>query len=135
MTKDEELLLFFYFLGIRRIRLTVSEHRKQLPLPISHSSCIGISYNIIHSLYTLAQIPHTVKEEMAILKFLSFLYLFWAFNSTWAADEGVFTSSKLKMFVDELPDMPRVRGFSLRKGVPVSKSLKIGMYEKTWVST
>lgn len=37
------------------------------------------------------------------------------------------------MFVDDLPDMPRVQGFSLMKGVPVSESLKIGMYEKKWV--
>ncbi|XXG79627.1 hypothetical protein AAC387_Pa09g0657 [Persea americana] len=69
---------------------------------------------------------------MTIFNFIALLFLSAAFISTWAADGGLFTSSNLKMFVDDLPDMPRVQGFSLMKGVPVSESLKIGMYEKKW---
>ena len=38
------------------------------------------------------------------------------------------------MFVDELPDMPRIIGFDMVSGEPKSKSLKIGMFKKKWVS-
>lgn len=58
-------------------------------------------------------------------------------NKTWAGDvnyENLLSPSALKMFVDEVPDMPRVSGFGLKNGVSVPKSLKIGMYFKKWVS-
>eukprot|EP00262_Sarcandra_glabra_P004782 TRINITY_DN16033_c0_g1_i1.p1 TRINITY_DN16033_c0_g1~~TRINITY_DN16033_c0_g1_i1.p1 ORF type:complete len:568 (+),score=8.84 TRINITY_DN16033_c0_g1_i1:123-1826(+) len=65
------------------------------------------------------------------MKVLLFLLFSLAVRATWG-DEGVFNPSKLKMFVDELPDMPRLRGFHIKNGVPVSGSLKIGMFLKKW---
>ena len=38
------------------------------------------------------------------------------------------------MFVDDLPNMPKVYGYKVVDGVPKSKSLKIGMFKKKWVS-
>lgn len=38
------------------------------------------------------------------------------------------------MFVDELPDMPRISGFGVVNGVSVPNTLKIGMFRKKWVS-
>lgn len=43
---------------------------------------------------------------------------------------------KLEMFVDELPDMPRMRGYGVAEGGKlVAGNLTIGMYETMWVST
>ncbi|KAK9118172.1 hypothetical protein Scep_016265 [Stephania cephalantha] len=41
--------------------------------------------------------------------------------------------AKLDMFVDKLPDMPKIYGFEMKNGVHVSKSLEIGMFIKRWV--
>ena len=51
---------------------------------------------------------------------------------SWSEDQ-LLSPSKLKMFVDELPDMPKIRGFDVVQGVPKSKSLNIGMFRKKWV--
>ncbi|XP_021887105.1 multicopper oxidase LPR2-like [Carica papaya] len=40
--------------------------------------------------------------------------------------------AKLRMFVDEIPDMPRLKGFDFINGVPKPKTLKIGMFVKKW---
>ncbi|XP_010916347.1 multicopper oxidase LPR2 isoform X1 [Elaeis guineensis] len=64
-----------------------------------------------------------------------FLVLCLGVKGVWggAADgEGLFRPSKLEMFVDELPEMPRLRGYKVRNGVPAAGNLTIGMYEKTW---
>ncbi|CAK9164042.1 unnamed protein product [Ilex paraguariensis] len=53
------------------------------------------------------------------------------FITTWAQD-NLINPTKLEMFVDELPDMPRLPGFEFVNGVAVSKSLTIGMYHKKW---
>ncbi|KAJ4961508.1 hypothetical protein NE237_021418 [Protea cynaroides] len=53
-------------------------------------------------------------------------------NSANANDRLLISPSKLEMFVDELLDMPRIPGFDIKNGVPVSKTLKIGMYQKKW---
>ncbi|KZV19530.1 hypothetical protein F511_06392 [Dorcoceras hygrometricum] len=45
---------------------------------------------------------------------------------------GIIDPSALEMFVDELPDMPRIKGFDIVNGVRVTKSLDIGMFHKTW---
>nr|DAD35639.1 TPA_asm: hypothetical protein HUJ06_006279 [Nelumbo nucifera] len=70
------------------------------------------------------------------MRALLFLLIFsvvlsWS-PTTWAADTKLINPSKLEMFVDELPDMPRVRGFNIQNGVPVSKSITIGMFQKKW---
>ncbi|KAF7808776.1 multicopper oxidase LPR2-like [Senna tora] len=48
------------------------------------------------------------------------------------SEDKLVDASKLEMFVDELPDMPRIHGYEVVHGVPKSKSLKIGMYKKKW---
>lgn len=42
-------------------------------------------------------------------------------------------AASLKMYVDELPQMPRLRGYSIVKGSFIPAKLTIGMYEKYWV--
>lgn len=44
----------------------------------------------------------------------------------------ILNSSKLEMFVDQLPDMPKILGFDVISGVPKPKSLEIGMFQKKW---
>jgi hypothetical protein len=42
---------------------------------------------------------------------------------------------RLEKFVDELPDMPRLRGYGVMEGGRlVAGNLTIGMYDTTWVS-
>ncbi|GLT35025.1 hypothetical protein SLA2020_095100 [Shorea laevis] len=62
---------------------------------------------------------------------LTCLALFLLLGTSWAA-VGLLDPAKLKMFVDDLPDMPRIPAFDLVNGYPKSKSLKIGMFERTW---
>ncbi|RZC58151.1 hypothetical protein C5167_005453 [Papaver somniferum] len=55
-------------------------------------------------------------------------------NSTtaWRRGDNLKDPKLLRMFVDELPTMPRVRGYHLKDALPVSKILKIGMFLKQW---
>ncbi|GAB2254660.1 hypothetical protein Droror1_Dr00022469 [Drosera rotundifolia] len=49
------------------------------------------------------------------------------------AGEGLLDGSKLEMFVDELPHMPKVLGYHVgADGKPMPKSLTIGMFYKKW---
>lgn len=41
-------------------------------------------------------------------------------------------AASLEMYVDELPQMPKVLGYSLKYGRPEPTHLTIGMYEKKW---
>ncbi|XP_043700759.1 multicopper oxidase LPR1-like [Telopea speciosissima] len=68
--------------------------------------------------------------EVFLFLFLS-LTLWGPANSAWS-DDKLISPSRLEMFVDVLLDMPRVQGFDIRNGVPVPKTLKIGMYPKRW---
>lgn len=54
-----------------------------------------------------------------IIILLQGLFLF----SVWGSNDDIIDPSKLEMFVDELPDMPRIKGFDIVNGVPVPKSL------------
>ncbi|KAJ4916452.1 Multicopper oxidase LPR1 [Raphanus sativus] len=47
-------------------------------------------------------------------------------------EEQLFEVGKLKMFVDELPDMPRLNGFRSVHGVLKPISLQIGMFLTKW---
>ncbi|KAL1803407.1 hypothetical protein ACET3Z_032054 [Daucus carota] len=49
-----------------------------------------------------------------------------------AKEASLLSPSALELFVDELPDMPRISGFDVVNGVSVPKSLKIGMFSKKW---
>uniref|UniRef100_A0A1D1XHE5 Spore coat protein A n=1 Tax=Anthurium amnicola TaxID=1678845 RepID=A0A1D1XHE5_9ARAE len=69
---------------------------------------------------------------VVVVMLLRVLLLFLVVGVAWA-DDGHFSVSKLEMFVDDLPDMPKIKGYDLLKdGAPVPKSLTIGMFEKTW---
>jgi len=50
-----------------------------------------------------------------------------------SASDNLVNVSRLEMFVDDLPDMPRIHGYHFVNGVAKSKSLKIGMFKKKWV--
>lgn len=72
------------------------------------------------------------------MTFLVISLVLFGINSdrTWAEDDRhrLLSPSALKMFVDELPDMPRISAFHVLDGVSLPKSLKIGMFHKKWVS-
>lgn len=42
-------------------------------------------------------------------------------------------ASSLHMYVDELPQIPKLFGYTMVNGVPRPANLTIGMYETTWV--
>ncbi|GMJ13315.1 Low Phosphate Root1 [Hibiscus trionum] len=49
-----------------------------------------------------------------------------------AEEDGLLNPSRLRMFVDELPDMPKIPGFRMVKASPKPKLLSIGMFKKKW---
>ncbi|PON78728.1 Copper-resistance protein [Parasponia andersonii] len=60
------------------------------------------------------------------------LIILGLFGSLSWAEDNLLNPSKLKMFVDELPDMPKIPGFDVFDGVPKPKYLNIGMFRKKW---
>ncbi|TKY50951.1 Multicopper oxidase LPR2 [Spatholobus suberectus] len=70
-------------------------------------------------------------DRTLLLKLLTLVALLGALTCSSASDHLVDVS-KLEMFVDELPDMPRILGYHVLDGVPKSESLKIGMFKKKW---
>lgn len=73
-------------------------------------------------------------ERRIFLFHILCLALLALLSTTWAEDTLV-SPFKLRMFVDELPDMPKIQSFEIVNGVPKSKPLTIGMFEKQWVSS
>lgn len=59
--------------------------------------------------------------------------LTWLGGTCGELDEQLFEVGKLKMFVDDLPDMPRLHGFSSVHGILKPTSLQIGMFSTKWV--
>lgn len=47
-------------------------------------------------------------------------------------DAKLVNVSKLEMFIDQLPAVPKLHGYRFRNGVAVSRTLKIGMFKKKW---
>ncbi|XP_050375377.1 multicopper oxidase LPR2-like [Argentina anserina] len=66
-----------------------------------------------------------------ILVFSALLVL-GVFMDSSRAEEQLVNLTRLQMFVDELPDMPRIQGFEVVNGVPKPRSFKVGMYKKKW---
>ncbi|CAG7864906.1 unnamed protein product [Brassica rapa] len=60
------------------------------------------------------------------------LTLTWLGGICGEFEEQLFEVGKLKMFVDELPDMPRLHGFHSVHGVLKPISLQIGMFYTKW---
>lgn len=67
-------------------------------------------------------------DRTLLLKLLTLV----AFLGCSSALDHLVNLSKLEMFVDELPDMPRIHGYHVSNGVPKPKSIKIGMFKKKW---
>jgi hypothetical protein len=42
-------------------------------------------------------------------------------------------AGSLEMYVDRLPQMPKIHGYSMEHGRPTPVHLAIGMYQKKWV--
>ncbi|KAF5202531.1 Multicopper oxidase lpr1 [Thalictrum thalictroides] len=70
--------------------------------------------------------------KMEVVLFMLFSFLFFTENTRLADGSLLISPSKLTMFVDELPDMPRIQGYNIKNGVNLPKSLEIGMYHKKW---
>ncbi|OMO88072.1 Multicopper oxidase, type 1 [Corchorus olitorius] len=66
-----------------------------------------------------------------VLFHLIFIALLGNFSASWAEDR-LLNPSKLEMFVDELPDMPKIHGYGMVDGSPKAKLLTIGMFRKKW---
>ncbi|KAL5553386.1 hypothetical protein UlMin_040787 [Ulmus minor] len=72
-------------------------------------------------------------ERQSLVWSLITFALLGVLNSSFCwANEKLLDPLKLQMFVDELPDVPKIRGYDVFHGVPQSKLLKIGMFEKKW---
>ncbi|KAG0461554.1 hypothetical protein HPP92_021489 [Vanilla planifolia] len=75
-------------------------------------------------------------EKMPLFQHVFFLdlvlLLSTATTGTFSSSVGLVNVAHLQMFVDELPEMPKVRGFRVRNGTVEPAHLAIGMYDKTW---
>ncbi|XP_041009884.1 multicopper oxidase LPR1 [Juglans microcarpa x Juglans regia] len=71
-----------------------------------------------------------IAERIMLSNLLSVAIL-GLLTTSWGEDR-LLDPSRLEMFVDELPDMPKIQGFHVVSGVLKSKSLKIGMFKKKW---
>ncbi|KAG7598018.1 Cupredoxin [Arabidopsis suecica] len=58
--------------------------------------------------------------------------LTWLGGTCGELEDQLFEVGKLKMFVDELPDMPRLYGFNSVHGIIKPTSLQIGMFSTKW---
>ncbi|XVE92059.1 hypothetical protein REPUB_Repub01dG0064700 [Reevesia pubescens] len=72
-----------------------------------------------------------VSMERILLFHLICLAFPGKLSTSWAKDR-LLNPSQLKMFVDELPDMPKIQGFDVINNSPKPKSLTIGMFKKKW---
>ncbi|KAJ7954204.1 Multicopper oxidase LPR1 [Quillaja saponaria] len=73
------------------------------------------------------------RRVLLLLKFTcSTLALLLALTTTSWAQDRLLDPSKLNMFVDELPDMPKIKAYDVVNGAPKSKLLNIGMFNKNW---
>ncbi|XP_027151313.1 multicopper oxidase LPR2 [Coffea eugenioides] len=83
--------------------------------------------------FVFVEFVNSRKLKMVGLeRFLITFFALLAICKTPRADEKLLDASQLKMFVDELPDMPKIKGYDVVNGDPVPKSLIIGMFHKKW---
>nr|CAD1842682.1 unnamed protein product [Ananas comosus var. bracteatus] len=89
------------------------------PLPSSHVSLIPIHLAAVVAVLVI--IVTIIVEGVVVCE------------GTSEEKNGLYRLSKLEMFVDELPDMPKLQGFRFdAAGAPVAGNLTIGMYDTTW---
>uniref|UniRef100_A0A7N0UBK7 Uncharacterized protein n=1 Tax=Kalanchoe fedtschenkoi TaxID=63787 RepID=A0A7N0UBK7_KALFE len=72
------------------------------------------------------------KTTLASLLLLAGFLTGCGTTSAQVDDVKLVNVSKLEMFVDRLPEVPRLHGYDVVDGVPVSGTLKIGMFKKKW---
>ncbi|XP_020593160.1 multicopper oxidase LPR2-like isoform X2 [Phalaenopsis equestris] len=72
-----------------------------------------------------------MAKFLLLLLLLLFL-LAWAISGSLAGGVGLVNVTRLEMFVDELPGMPRLQGYRIHNGLLEPGNLTIGMYKKTW---
>ncbi|XP_044494609.1 multicopper oxidase LPR1-like [Mangifera indica] len=65
-------------------------------------------------------------------KHITLLVYFLFIASSSRGQNELIAPSQLEMFVDEVPDMPKIQGFDLVNGVPNPKFLNIGMFKTQW---
>lgn len=71
---------------------------------------------------------------MGMKHFLTFLYLVIVLVQIQGENgDNLLDPSTLEMFVDELPQMPMIKGHEIKNGMPVAGNLTIGIYDTTWV--
>lgn len=76
-----------------------------------------------------------MKKVRAMELSICVLLLFFIFSVTGLSikfESIKDVASSLEMFVDELPDMPRLKGYIREDGVLQSGKLRIGMFETKW---
>lgn len=73
-----------------------------------------------------------VDHVRVILAFLVVVLEVMAFTRGDDEESLVISPNRLRMFVDELPNVPKVYGYKTVDGKPNPVSLEIGMYHKKW---
>lgn len=73
---------------------------------------------------------------MGKLLVLELICLVSSVGFAWGDEEGgLIRPSELEKFVDEIPDIPRIKAFDIVDASPVPISLHIGMFHKKWVTS
>ncbi|CAL0300339.1 unnamed protein product [Lupinus luteus] len=73
-----------------------------------------------------------METTLLFHKLLTLLAILGALACSSSASDNLLDASKLEMFVDELPDMPRIMAYQIVGGASKSNSLNIGMFKKKW---
>ncbi|KAL3644695.1 Multicopper oxidase lpr2 [Castilleja foliolosa] len=72
------------------------------------------------------------KKIVRIDKLLVLELIFSVVFAAGAGDIGLVSPTQLEMFVDQIPDMPRIKAYDTVNGFHVPKSLSIGMFHRKW---
>ena len=74
------------------------------------------------------------RAELAALLLVAAVCAATGFMPPVTEDTLEKVAASLEMYVDVLPQMPKVLGYSIKHGRPTPTHLTIGMYQKKWVS-
>ncbi|XP_006845284.2 multicopper oxidase LPR1 [Amborella trichopoda] len=73
-----------------------------------------------------------VGMGIVIGKMMWFMAMAMTMVGCHGSNDKLLNASFLEMFVDDLPDMPKLHAYALRDGTPSPIHLTIGMYETKW---
>ena len=79
--------------------------------------------------YDLSQGNHNKLKMTTIASYLALFVFMILFNNSASRTAG----ESLKLYVDPLPTIPRIYGYSNDSGHPKPIKLTIGMFAKKWV--